>query len=272
MEDIPKTAYQKYESSSQPPANPAPADRIRRAQQFATVSRKQQAEIVKLAVEQIKSSRHLEGRKLIPVVKSYQEADENIRGGINDLQDMAFRDVTARDLGVAYPERQALSRQVYQAENDYIASKTGFVPTGANLDKVLMYLKSQGVSVDGLNHTRLRQLIMLDDWSSIAATALPLIIKHGPQFVSHLWKMYLPKLRTLAGMDAGLWEGDTPSRTDQPSRMSLWPGVSKDVATAPTPTSNTSAAKYSSADVNVDYVASVVCPERYAERRYDPAP
>jgi len=99
---------------------------------------------------------------------------------------------------------------------------------------------------------------MLDDWGSIAKFALPLIIEHGPKAVQWLWDKFSPKLRELAGMDVGLWEGDYNSNPTKPSKTAYWPGVN---VNGPNFAHKPKLQKAS--DVSVDYACSFICPERY---------
>lgn len=133
---------------------------------------------------------------------------------------------------------------------------------------MLQYLQSNEVDISKLSHKKLRQLILLDDWASIARTAIPLIVKHGPRAVEYLWNAFLPKLRELAGMDAGLWEGDCAQNSTQPSKVALWSGVNKDQGNIQPLTARSNTYQ----DVSVDFLCSVICPERYSERRFDIVP
>lgn len=254
------------------PANPAPVDRKRRAAEFAKLSKRDQATLVAKAVDAVKTEFKLGNQSIAQITTRYNDNDPSVRNAMASFADIEFKDVTARDLGLTYAERQSLARDVYAAENAAIAAKIHAVPSSENLDRIIAFLKGKGIPVDALSHKKLRQLLLLDDWSSIFKTALPLIVQHGPALINKLWEHYLPRIRDLAGMDAGLWEGDTPSFTGVPSRMSLWPGVSKDLATAPITSLNTATMSHYPTEVNADYIASVICPERYCERRYDPAP
>lgn len=268
MTDVPAKVLQHYPERQQRSEVP-PKERVDAAKKFMRLSPADQASLVKGIVSQIKKSNGIDGTELLPVVKRYENSDRAVLLAIQQLQDQVEGlNVSARDLGLSRPDYLKLKQDVYQAENSVIQQKVGFSPSSANLEAVLQYLQSNEVDISKLSHKKLRQLILLDDWASIARTAIPLIVKHGPRAVEYLWNAFLPKLRELAGMDAGLWEGDCAQNSTQPSKVALWSGVNKDQGNIQPLTARSNTYQ----DVSVDFLCSVICPERYSERRFDIVP
>lgn len=62
--------------------------------------------------------------------------------------------------------------------NDYIYEKTGhqFMPTGRNLDELARKL---GFPPGSINHKKLRYLVAMDDWETVAKWAMPLLYRAG---------------------------------------------------------------------------------------------
>jgi hypothetical protein len=88
------------------------------------------------------------------------------------------RDVTAKDADMTYNDKQALLKKMYSAENEIFFEKTGSLPSHANLEKIAtvagLYNPGDKTWVQPWNHTKIRELVILDDWPSWLTKAIKL--------------------------------------------------------------------------------------------------
>jgi hypothetical protein len=76
--------------------------------------------------------------------------------------------------------------------------KFGFMPSAENLGLILKHFNV----TDKMSHRKLRELLMIDDWTTVAKWAWPYVQKYGKQAIDHLWEKYIGK-KTFAEEDWG---------------------------------------------------------------------
>lgn len=61
------------------------------------------------------------------------------------------------------------------------------------------FAKAHGIN--GIKNKKLRELVLLDDWGTIAKWAIPMIEKGGEKAIEWLWDKYAPSIREMVGFD-----------------------------------------------------------------------
>jgi hypothetical protein len=163
-------------------------------------------------------------------------------------------------------------RRANKQLNTAIIKKTTAAGDAMTVDQIhQLYLKwkTNGL-VNGLTERRFRELIALDDWSTIAAFALPLLKQYGVPIVEYLWKRYVK------GEDAALpfklGDSGFPSLGIYPDQMPIttFPSVTGPTVSYNTPVDfdvmSTSKGSYSINAVNLEAVATILAPGSFKAR------
>lgn len=123
-------------------------------------------------------------------------------------------------------------------------------------------LLESGVKLEGVTDKQLAELILLDDWGTIAKTVLPFAIKHGVPVLKSLWTKHVaPRIKRYMGGD----EGINPMDWGAPSGMQAQrfvPGVNVTMPGVKDATHLSSLAT----DVSTHSIRSLLCPELYKHR------
>jgi hypothetical protein len=81
-----------------------------------------------------------------------------------------------------------------KAMNKYVAQKVDVKLTGP---KSLQDFYDQWIlghpDEKSITYRQWKEIVALDDWTSIAKTALPYIIEYGPKVVTSLWNKYIAR-------------------------------------------------------------------------------
>jgi len=217
------------------------------------------------------SKNKVKGRGLVDLVKAFNRKNDEVLESIKTIEHLNRpENYTARQLGIPYQEKQAYDQENNQALNEMFELKAGFPRSAENLKMLRGYLAKQGVVLNHeLTNNKLRDLVLLDDWSTIAKHAVPLIIQHGPKVIDWLWNKFVKRLEgwNAPGQDAGMWIGDysnnnvfTPSKQAISGGSNLHGSLFRD-------RSEVIPSRYTYDAVNTDYVATFICPERYGFRQ-----
>lgn len=92
--------------------------------------------------------------------------------------------------------------------NEEVYNKTGMSPSGANLDALMSGMIKNGLMISKISHSKLKMLIAMDDWGTVAKYAAPAIMKFGEEAIEKLWNRYKPSIMKFLGHDIGLDEDD----------------------------------------------------------------
>lgn len=207
------------------------------------------------------------GRKITDLLKDWQEGGNKqnvIKTAINQFEDFIKpKNVTSSEMGLSYQDRLYADRQLNQAINELATEKMGYLVSSGNLDTLL---KAAGISKNSLSHRKLKELILLDDWDELAPMAEQAIYTGGPEALDILYDRYVRNTGAslLPYSKSGLSITDYSSNfTSEPSKTTRIPGHTTRHELLKTMTSY----EFLTPDsVSKDYLASVVCPERFTYR------
>lgn len=108
-----------------------------------------------------------------------------------------------------------------------------------------------------MSHRKLRELLVIDDWATVAKFAWPYIQKYGKQAVDALWEKYIGK-RTFKDEDwggPGIDQGEDP--TSAMYKVARVPGITY----GPKVESYTGTGK--GEDIYLPYIQALLLPEVY---------
>jgi len=217
------------------------------------------------------------GKKLSSLLIDYyagkdSEAGKAIRSQLKDFEDSydprsfttnQFKEV---DPNFTFKQREALEKQTNTALDEAVYRMKKIMPTGDNLNKIMTrWNLPQG----SISHKKLRELLALDDFGTIAQHAIPLILEHGPKAIAYLWDKFAKKARAwiAPGQDAGLWEGDyTNNAVFNPLKVAVQPGINTKTVLMKD-RKDLSGVRLQSDAVAVEYISTLICPERFQWRQ-----
>lgn len=107
-----------------------------------------------------------------------------------------------------------------------------------------------------------RRLVLLDDWESIKSGAMSAITNYGPKILKFLAERYLGLPNIEHGADSGGWIGDYSSDPRNPSKQTKIMGGNHFG-----PSNILINQMFDMNAVAIKYLASVICPERYTDKR-----
>jgi len=200
------------------------------------------------------------GKSIQVLANAFKEGNQNLLETLSKLeQTIQPKNVSSMDLGVSLMDKRQNSRISNAAINDAVFDKTQMMPTAQNLE----HLK-QSLGLDKITHRKLKELILLDDWASIAQQAMPYILEYGAPAIQKLYKRYVePTLRRFLGDDAGLDPNDfSNNNVSQPSKRSIIGGVTYESPSYPP----IRLGQLALDAVCTEAIATVVCPEEFRKR------
>lgn len=222
------------------------------------------------------------GQDLITLAQKYKDHDEKLTSTIDKLDHLLeVKNVTSADLGMTYQQRQNAKRIDNTVFNDAVYEKSEIIANATNL---AFLKKLLGLKEDEITNRQLKALILLDDWPSILAKAIPLIIEYGPKLATYLYDKFakpamvraqanltkaskgpinLSTANTLDGHDTGLSITDFSNNNVQgPNKSSWMPGVN--VFTDSIRVFSNRAIMFDG--VNTKAIAATYCPEYFSAR------
>jgi hypothetical protein len=240
------------------------AQELERAKQIIIASKQQKKDRIRNYANN-KTTNVLKGKKIEELVESYLDNKNGVRQQLLNFEEyMRPKGFTSSELGISFEERKAEDRELNQILNELTMEKAGFLATSQNITKLMSKL---GVDPKSITHKKMKELIVLDDWGTIAKWAVPMIVQHGPKIINWLWDKLVSKLeaRSAPGHDAGLWVGDYSSNNVQiPNKVSIQPGINTRGSLYNDSAMGATGLKLDA--VNVDALATKICPERFAYR------
>jgi len=222
------------------------------------------------------------GSDLTALAERYKEHDDKLKTTIDKLDHLLeAKNITSSDLGLTYQQRQNAKRIDNTVFNDAVYDKSQIIANATNLKFLKIAL---GLNDDEITNRQMKALILLDDWPSILAKAIPLIIEYGPKLANFLYEkfakpamqraqanlnkaskttMNLSTANTLDGHDTGLSITDFSNNNVQGPNKSAWmPGVN--VFSDSIRVFSNRAIMYDG--VNTKAIAATFCPEYFSAR------
>lgn len=197
---------------------------------------------------------------------------------ISDLQPQPK--LSQKEVLIAYKDNHDVNHEKIMSALNKLQSKISSLPQGyvnqfalkkANVTSVAALrnqLASAGVDTKDVPNNILMDLIALDDWSTIASVAWPLIKQYGVPMLRHLYSTYVkPKVDKYIGGDSGVnpldWGNNSVfGSTLGPQKFT--PVLGETVEMPGVKPVSTHASSFNTVDPKS--IASVLCPELYKHR------
>jgi hypothetical protein len=181
------------------------------------------------------------------------------------------KDVESSQAGVKYQDKLALENRVYAAENALFMEKTGFKPSSENLkllgEKLKLYNGTKWI--DGMNDTKMRELVLLDDFPSLLKTgisALSAVIPSLAPFAPAAGQI----IDAITGVKADQGLNMENSYQDRAKYISKQQPVINQISDTMSVASRPS--RFEPDAVDLSSIATILCPEMYKNVcRYDDA-
>lgn len=126
-------------------------------------------------VNTLKNNPEFKGKQVNQLVSLYREGNQDLKDALQQV-------------GNAVKALSSNSRRAFRAqENLAIRDKTK--KDFPELHTTFLNMKKAGELSD-LNWAQYKDLILLDDWGTIAATVAPFVLKHGSNIISKLWNAH----------------------------------------------------------------------------------
>lgn len=241
--------------------------RVNRARQFKN-NLKSRVEALQREIAQLKAPFGEKKTRDLAKIYADPQSDQHelLMNTIQELRDYMepLRNIRTKYLktqGMTFADKNADKNEAFNALMEVDAKKMGKEPKDVpgEIRKLQLELKSMGI--EGISNSVLRDLVALDDWSTVWNVAKPMLATYGLPILKDLYKRYVhPKIQSWVGGDEGLDMRDYSNDPLRPSKQQYIAGLNKEVpgVTLPRPT-NLNA-------VSTHYLKSVVCPESYVHR------
>lgn len=211
-------------------------------------------------------------RQLTALSKQFIAGDPEVTEAIQGLEKVLnpfanIRGKTLEPYGYSMQDKMQSKRYANAALNDFIAAKFNLP-----MEEALQLVKDAEVTIDdmtnkGITHRKIKELLAIDDWSTVARYAAPLLMKYTPQAAKWAWDKYiLPKISSWSGGDEGFITEDSVDPMIAFKRSYLT-GFNREV----TGVRNVDRAEFkhpsTSAGVSTHSLKTHLCPEYYVHRQ-----
>jgi hypothetical protein len=217
-----------------------------------------------------------QGKTLPTLVDKWNNGDETLREELNGIKYLVTpKDVTAKQAGISYQDKQNLLDRVYTAKQELFVEKTGFYPSGENLRKIgqALNLYTDQQWSKGLNDTKMFEMVLLDDFSDmfkkIAGYALPLV-KNGLKVASTVYPSLTPLTMASQMLESAQGYFSKPSKQEGADLVqTVMPTINK---MSDTLNAGVKQTRFNMDAVDMSTIASVLGPEFYKNvGRFDDA-
>jgi hypothetical protein len=211
-----------------------------------------------------KNTNEFYGRDIGSLIKDWVNDNKKLKSTVENFEEyLRPKGVTSSDMQLSYAERLASDRSLHQAMNEVAQEKIGKLVNSGNLDALL---RAAGVDKGTLPHRKLKELILLDDWNELAPMAEPMIYSGGPEAIDILYDRYIKNtgitLLPYSGTGLSITDYDN-NNIEKPNKIVTIPGHN----TRSELLKSMASYQHLTIDaVNRDYVATVICPERFVYR------
>jgi hypothetical protein len=183
---------------------------------------------------------------------------------LSDIRTTELKDI---DPTFTYQDKQADSRLANTTIMDWDVAKFKGIDKVKNIEKAALQLvqswAKEGQTVTPVTKRKIKEIMALDDFASMAALIMPKLIEHGIPFLEKLWNTKVkPKLKSYFGGDEGMLPQDNPANPLQSQMMRYEPGFNKEVPGVIAPKISD---RYDL--VSPHHVKAVICPEMFAHRQ-----